>query len=103
MASLLFSSEFFHTAVCLQRLLRAPQSKEQSQETVWPPTVNYVFTAGPGSLWARSVHLPAMIKGLMSVQTGNLNMKEQRSEIHAAFYEKSTLYSAKNINPATNL
>lgn len=29
-------------------------SGERSQETVWPPSVNYVFTARPGSHWACS-------------------------------------------------
>lgn len=32
----------------------APRSGERSQETVWPPSVNYVFTARPGSHWACS-------------------------------------------------
>ena len=35
---------------------RAPRSEERSQETVWPPSVNYVFTARPGSRWACSTH-----------------------------------------------
>lgn len=39
---------------CCVFAVRPSWSREPSQETVWPPSVNYVFTAKPGSHWACS-------------------------------------------------
>lgn len=110
-SALSFTFKFSHRCVFADRpplphrLPGAPRSTggegwggERSQETVWPPSVNYVFTASPGSRQARSAHLLPVIKDAMSARTsdesGLKNIRfPQRSAVGLWRRKRNTCFS----------